>query len=72
MPKHAEFSRCGRSFHEVQVTRMGGERSWIGAVANLSTSSIGPPHWGQIQRAIEPLAAKASCSVCGSGADPSN
>jgi len=38
VPKHAEFSRCGRSFHEVQVTRMGGERSWIGAVANLSTS----------------------------------
>src|SRR5208337_304407 len=54
------------------ATVSGGERSWISAAVSLSTTAIGPPHFGQRQRSLESLVEEAFCSVCGSGAEPSN
>ena len=47
-PRNAEFSSWREWIHAAALTG-GGERSWISAAVNLSTTCMGPPHFGQRQ-----------------------
>jgi hypothetical protein len=69
--KRTKDSSSSKWFHAAAVTA-GGERSWISVAVNLSTTTIGPPHWGQRQRPLESWVHKASCSAGGFCVTPSN
>jgi len=48
--KHGDGSRLELWFHAACSRASGGARSWIWAAVSLSSTCIGPPHRGQIQR----------------------
>lgn len=54
-PRGAQDAGWREAFHAAEVSN-GGDRSWISAAMNLSTTSIGPPHLGQRQRPFESAA----------------
>ena len=66
MVKHASFSGWRERFHAVAMRRNGGERSWIWAAVHLSTTIMGAPQLGQVQRGLGCLAAETAYSTCGS------
>jgi hypothetical protein len=69
--KHASFSGWKERFHAVAMRRDGGERSWIWAAVHPSTTIMGPPQLGQVQRGPGCLAAETAGSICGCGRAPS-
>ena len=71
MVKQASFSGWRERFHAVAMRRNGGERSWIWAAVHLSTTIMGAPQLGQVQRGLGCLAAETPDSICGCGTRPS-
>ena len=53
--REAEDSGWREAFHEAEVSN-GGERRWLSAAVSLSTTTMGPPHFGQRQRPFESAA----------------